>query len=96
MGGRRAHRLDLSVPRVEFFQCAAPDKVGAVPNAPERYVRGPERVDVHRVDALRRRDRAHLGDVFGQQGLDLRAGQVIDHDSHVRNSWSGLPAASEA
>ena len=82
-----AHRLDLSVPRVQLLEGATPHELAVVPSGPEGDLRRPQLIEIERIDALRRRDPAHVLEVLAEQRRDSRAGEVVlpNRQIHIAN-----------
>ncbi|MFN9772166.1 MAG: hypothetical protein ACK54X_06010 [Burkholderiales bacterium] len=79
---RRAHRLDLAVPRVvQFLQRAAAEQQVAVAHRPEGDRGDLQATDVERVHALRGRLRVHVAQVLLEQRGDVGGGGVVELDA---------------
>ena len=85
MRRRCSHRLDLGLLRIELFQRTTAQQLTIFPSRPERDARLTQRVNVQCMNARRRRVQRHVLQVLLQELLNLRAGQVVGLDVHLKS-----------
>lgn len=75
------HRFYLAVSELELFESSATRELVARPPGPECDVGFTEAAEIQRMDAFGRGKGMHGVEVFLEQGMDLRSGQVVDTDA---------------
>ena len=80
-----AHRLDLSVLRIDLLQCTAAKQFAILPHAPERHIRAAQTFHRQSMHTLRRSNRPHIREMLLKQRNNLLPGQVVDANFHRAN-----------